>query len=96
MGEEIELLEDHAHFSPHGIDVGSFSLQVDAVNIDVPGRGLLQVIDAAQYGAFSGAARTHDNDDLSFLNLQANVFDSLDVAKVLMQPLHADHLLSHD
>ena len=53
VGEEVELLEDHAHFGPHGVDVGR-AVQWDAVDHDAPLVKLLQSVDAAQQGGFAG------------------------------------------
>ena len=55
MGEEVELLEDHAGFGADLLDVAHVAGQWDAVDDDFAGLVLFKTVDAADKGGFAGA-----------------------------------------
>ena len=60
VGEEVEVLEHHAHLLAHSVDVGFVHL--GALKFDAAGGGDLQPVQAAQKGGFA-AARGADEAD---------------------------------
>ena len=55
VGEEVEVLEDHADFHADFFDILEIVGQLDAVHDDLAPLVLLQAVDAADQGGFSGA-----------------------------------------
>ena len=76
MREEVEALEYHADFLTHLIDVG-LAVEDDAIDADLAGRRLFQVIHAAQQGALAGTGRTDDDHDFLFLDIEVNALQDL-------------------
>ena len=68
VGEQIELLEHHAHLLPMQIQVGVLIGQVSAVKNNIAGRGGLQHIQAAQEGGFTGTGRADYTQHITFVD----------------------------
>ena len=94
VGEEVEMLEHHAHLLPVQVDVHLFLLavlidkallgDVDVVENDLAvGRSLHQV-QAAQKGGFAGTGRTDDDHYITLLNVDAHIVQGFDCALVIV------------
>ncbi len=86
VGKQVEGLENHAHLGAHGVDVLG-GVQRDAVHDDFSAFKDFQPVDAAQQGRFPGPRWTDDDDHLAFLDVQANAFQGMDLAKKLVNVL---------
>ena len=73
----------------------SFASSIDAVDEDVAGGRLLQVVDAAQQGRFAGAAGADDHDHLPGLDVEVDAAQRLHLAKVFVQIGDADDWIRH-
>ena len=80
MGEEIELLEYHAHFGPDLVEVGRGVGQDEAVDHDAAARRDLQQVDTAQDGGLAGPAWSDDDDHLALGHLEVHVDYGVDGA----------------
>ena len=80
MREEVEALEDHADFLAHLVDVG-LAVKHDAIDADLAGRRLLEVVHAAQQRALARTGRADDDDDFLLLDREVDALEHLDVAK---------------
>src|SRR5215216_3685181 len=100
MRPEVEALEDHSHFSTlFGqlaiADVAELSA-VPALtdqpvpDVDMPARGPLEVVDAAQQRRLTGAARPDDGDRLAGIDFQVDAFEHLVGAEALVQVDHSE------
>ncbi|MNW61851.1 hypothetical protein D3C74_399390 [compost metagenome] len=91
MREQVELLEDHAHFFTGLIDVMLFIRNGLAFKSNLAARRLFQQVQTAQEGAFPGTAGSYDDYDLAFFDLQIDSFEDLQLAKMLLQVVNGDH-----
>ena len=80
MREQVEALEDHADFLAHLVDVG-LAVEHDAVDADLAGSRLFEVIHAAQQCALARAGWPDDDDDFLLLDREVNALEHLDVTK---------------
>ena len=91
IGEQVEVLEHHAHFLPVAVQVGFFVGDVIALEEDAAGGGHLQQVQGTQHGGFAGAGRPHDDHHLAFADGQAAVVQGAHpVGEDLDHILHAD------
>ena len=77
LGQEIKLLENHAHTAAKlqkllSLEAGDH-LPVDD---DIAGRRMLQKVDAAQQRALAGAAHSDDPENISVVNGQIDIVES--------------------
>lgn len=84
------MLEHHADALAHLIELHALVRQVDAIDDDVPRRGLLELVQAAQQRGLPRAGRADDRDDLAILHGQIDALEHLVVTERLVQVLHQD------
>ena len=106
VGEQIEVLEHHAHLLPVHIDVHlyPFSLGIDgvflgdvhAVKENMTAGGHFQQVQTAQQGAFAGAGGADDHHHISLVDVHADIVQCLDGTMVIVffQVLHLNQLIS--
>ena len=70
VGEEVEVLEHHAHLLAHGIDVGIIHL--DAPKLDGAAGGDLQPVQAAQEGRLAAAGGADQADHVAAVDVDIN------------------------
>ena len=90
VGEEVELLEHHAHVLTDLVDVVLRVVDVHAVHSDEAAVDLLKAVDGAQHGGLAGAGRTDDNDLLAAMHIEGNVLQGRHLAEELPDVLDAD------
>lgn len=83
VGEQIERLEDHAHLFADQMDLDAFLRQLLILEKDLSGGRLLEKVHAADERAFPGAARANHRNDLALADRQIDIFEDLQLAKVL-------------
>src|SRR6185295_5754076 len=93
--EQVEALEDEAdllallgELAVAQVDVAAIDLLLAdqlAVDVDVAGGRLLQIVDAAQQRGLAGAAGTDDGYLLATRHLQGNAGQHLQLEEALMQ-----------
>ncbi|MNC42608.1 hypothetical protein D3C75_914270 [compost metagenome] len=91
MREQVELLEDHAHFFPCHIDIMLLVRNRLPFKGDFAACRLLQQIQTAQEGAFARAAGADDYDHFPFVNLQIDPLQNFQLAKTFLQVINGDH-----
>ena len=79
MGEQVELLEDHAGFHADLFDIADIVGQLDAIDDDLPVLVLFQPVDGADKGRFARPGRAEDHDDLTFLDFHGYAFQGMEV-----------------
>ena len=89
MREQVEVLEHHADFAPHLVDLLQVAGQFGAVDDDAALLVLLQPVDAADHGRLAGARRPADHDALAALDREVDVAQHVEFAVPLV---HADDL----
>ena len=97
MGEEVELLEDHADPLADEVEVPALLAgararalaDVVALEEDLALLGRLEQVDAAQQRALAGAARAEDADDFAFGDVEVDAFEDLELAEALVDALRA-------
>ena len=100
VGEEVELLEDHARVHPHAADLLPLvlgpvtTLEPDAGHLDRSRRGVLQEVHAAQQGALARARAAEDDDDLALQDLHVDALQDLEGPEALVEVLRPDDDLS--
>ncbi|MCY1245391.1 hypothetical protein D9M72_585410 [compost metagenome] len=77
--EQVEVLEHHADFAAHFVDLLEVVGQLDAVNDDLALLVLFEAIDAADHRRLAGARRAGNDDALAFHNLQVDVTKDVEV-----------------
>ena len=87
MRKQVEVLEHHADFAAHLVDLLEVVGQLDAVDDDAALLVLLQPVDAADHGRLAGAGRPADHDALAARDAQIDVAQHVEVAVPLV---HAD------
>jgi hypothetical protein len=90
----MKLLEDHPHCLALAGDLmvgkGEQTVSVTTVsgdlsiNRDVAGIDLLELVYAAQEGAFSGAGWPDDADDLTLLDLELDIPQNMKVTEIFL------------
>ena len=71
--EEIEMLEHHADVLADLIHIHLFIGDVDPIHLDLSGRHILELVQAAKKGRLTGAGRAEDDDDLALMDLGRDV-----------------------
>lgn len=92
MREEVEVLEHHADFTTHLIDLFQIVGEFDAIDIDGAGLVLFQPVDAADHGRFARAGRAGNDDTLTAHDLEVDIAQHVEVAIPLV---HADEFDCH-
>ena len=89
VGEEVEMLEHHAHFLAHMVNVvvGDFL----AVEDDMAAVRLLQTVQAAQKGGFAAAGGADQHNAVTLVDGQVHAFQHLKAAVVLLQSFNVYH-----
>jgi hypothetical protein len=78
-GEQIEVLENHADFTPRIAQRGGRQRgQILAVDRDAARAGTVEQIDGAHQRAFAGAAAPDNAEDFAFANGKVDVAHGLD------------------
>ncbi len=105
MREEVEPLEDHAdlgalaaHFAvAQLVDLVPMLAVTDqfAVDVQLPGGDLLQMVDAAQERRLARAGGPNDAHDLARLDFEVDALEHLEVTERLVDAFGADHRLWH-
>ena len=88
--EQVEVLEHHAHFGAHLVDVGLLRGDLGVLEEDAAARGLLQQVHAAQKRGLARAGRAQDHHHLAAADVQVDAAQHLVVAERLAQVLDAD------
>ena len=91
MGEQIELLEHHAHFHAEFRHIGFGVENIYIVHSDFTGVGMLQQVQAAQESALSRSGRTDDGDDLSPGDFGIHVAEHRSAVITFLQMLDGNH-----
>ena len=94
MGEEVEMLEHHAHFPAVEVDVHLFVGDVHAVEVDVSAGGDLQQVQAPQQSRLTGTGGADDGNHLALLDGEGAVVKGLhrSVVVFLDDVLNTDEL----
>ena len=95
MGEEVEALEDHAHFLADFAYVGVGARDAILLDPDLAGVEVLEPVHAAQEGALARAGRADDEDDLALGDLEVDAPEGLDLAEVLARVLDPNYAVVH-
>ena len=85
VGEEVELLEDHADPRAQLVDVGVGVGDLVALDEDLALGGRLQHVDAAQQGRLARSGGADHADDLALLDVEVDALEHLVVAEGLVQ-----------
>ena len=88
--EQVEVLEHHAHFGAHLVDVGFLRGDLGVLEEYAAARGRLEQVHAAQQGRLARARRTQDDHHFATLHLEVDAAQHDVVAERLVQPLDAD------
>ena len=75
VGEEVEVLEHHAHLLAHGIDVGIIHL--DALKLDGAAGGDLQSVQAAQEGRLAAAGGADQADHIAAVDVDVDALQDI-------------------
>ncbi|MNC56324.1 hypothetical protein D3C75_1059110 [compost metagenome] len=81
MGEEVEGLEHHAHLFPQLVDVTRLG-QADAIDFDMAIVDGLELVEGAQEGGFTRAARAHYHHHFPFGYLGTDVLEGVHLGAV--------------
>ncbi|CNK98491.1 Uncharacterised protein [Mycobacterium tuberculosis] len=79
------MLEHHADALPHLVQLHALVGEVHAVDDDVPRRGLLELVQAAQQRRLARAGGADHGDDLTVLDREVDALEHLVVAERLVQ-----------
>ena len=85
MREQVELLEHHTHSLTVLVDVRLRIADVDSVKNDLAAGGLLEPVQAAEEGGFSGAGGADDADHIALLDIDRNVLQNFVIPKCLAE-----------
>ena len=91
MRKQVEVLEHHADFAAHQLDVLDIVAQLDLVDDDLAALMLLQPVDTANQRRLAGARRAADDDALAFMDSQVDVLQDMELAIPFMDRVHTDH-----
>ena len=96
VGEEVEVLEDHAHLLAVEVDVVLGVRDVGPVQADGAAGGDLQKVQAAEEGGLAGAGGPDDHHHLAFADVGADAVQGLDLPAliVFLQVLHLNEGIS--
>jgi hypothetical protein len=82
-----ELLEDHADVAPQGAQMPAGQCgDLASIEMDLPGRGLDQPVDAADQGRFPGAAGADDCEEVILGHLEADALQDLRSCGAVARP----------
>ena len=85
MRKQVELLEHHADFAAHLVDLLEVLGQFHAVDDDAAALPVLEPVDAAQQRRLAAARRAADHDALAAHDLQVDVAQHVKAAEPLVQ-----------
>src|SRR5690554_3834251 len=91
VGEEVEMLEYHAHAAPDLLDAFDVLRQRHTTHHYLALLMLFEVIDAANQCRLTRARRAADNDSLALLHLQVDIAQHMKVAIPFVDTAHLDH-----
>ena len=91
VGEEVEVLEHHAHFPTDHVDVRLWVGDDLAVKGDGAGGGFFQQVQTAQERGFAGAGGADDDHFVPGVNVFGNVLENQMVAEGFAQMLNVYH-----
>ena len=94
VGEQVEVLEHHAHLAADGIDVGLAVVDHGPLKGDCAGGGSLQQVHAAQEGGLSGAGWPDDDHLFPLLDGLGDIVQNQILSKALGQVFNGDHFPS--
>ena len=96
MGEQIKVLEHHAHTATVHIDVRTPCEDVFTLHIDLAPRGDLQKVQRAKQGGFTAARGADDDHHLAVVDAKIHTVQRLDGGSsvILFQSAHADHFIT--
>ena len=75
VGEQVEVLEHHAHLLAHGIDVCLVYLHT--LKLDGAGGGGLQPVQAAQKGGFAAAGRANQANHVAAVDIKVDALQHI-------------------
>ena len=85
MGEEVELLEDHADLRPEAVQVElAVWPEVKALDAHLAARYRFEVVDAAEERTLARAARTTEDENLALADLEVNSAEDVELTEVLV------------
>ena len=92
MGKQVEVLEHHAHFLPHGVKLTVRHMcQVLALEQDLSAAGLFQAVQTPEKGTLTGTGRSDNDHFFALFNVGGNVFQNVEIAERLVQMFNLDH-----
>ena len=95
VGEQVKVLEHHAHPLAVQVDVHLFVGNVHVFKVDGTVGGLFQQVEGAQHGGFARAGGAYDDHHFALLDLQRAVVQSVDaVGEGLDQVFHPDQCIT--
>src|SRR5438876_12076689 len=90
MREQIELLEHHADFTANCLDILDVRGKLDPGNDDLAALMLFEPVDAADHCRLARAGRPADDDAFAFPDLEAEVFEDVELAEPLVDMTQLD------
>ena len=90
MGEEIEILEHHAHFPAHQVHGIAFGQDIPAFHVDFSAAGALQQIQAAEQSTLARTGGADDGDNLSAMDIGIEILEYVQVVIALFHVGEAD------
>ena len=91
VGEQVEVLEHHAHLLAVQVDVGVFVGDIVILKEDLAVGGLFQKVQRAQHGGFARTGGAHNDHHFALLDLQRAVVQRMDaVGEDLGNAFHTD------
>ena len=96
MGEQVEMLEHHAHLLTVQVDVDLFGGEGGTVKGDLTAGGTLQQVQAAQEGGLAAAGGADDHQHIALMDIYAYAVQGVDAAavKMLFQILYGNNGIS--
>ena len=95
MRKEVELLEHHADFPAHVVDLLEVAGQLDALDHDGALLVFFEAVDAADERRFARARRPADDDALAAVDGEVDVAQDVELAEPLVHSLDPDNRLTH-
>ena len=90
------MLKDHSRLAADLLDVADVVGQLDAVDNDAAGVVLFQPVDAADQCRLAGTRWPHYDNHFLSADVQVDIFESLEVAKELVDAQHLDDDVTPD
>ena len=94
IGEQVEVLEHHAHLPPHRVDVGLGVCDDGAVKGDAARGGRFQQVQAAEEGALAAAGGPDHDDLLSGSDVLRDIVEDQMIPEGFAQITNVDHSVS--